>query len=140
MKYLYIVLHFALLLEPILVTWICLTVAKRRGVITVGRYGNLFFVFLAGLFYIAYFFSDYAIPRLNQSWHGIDARIMGVEGFLQDFLVPIVALVPLYYLLNFVFKVNAKSKYSGLFFLFIYYLANYIIWNVYLSIITRNVY
>ena len=140
MKYFYIVLHFAVLLAPILVTWICLAVAKRRGVITVGRYGNLYFVLLACLFYVAYFFSDYAIPRLNQIWYGIDARVMGIEGFLQDFLVPIVVLVPLYYLLNFAFKVNAKSRYSGLAFLIMYYLSNYIVWSIYLSMITRNVY
>jgi hypothetical protein len=129
-----------MLLSPAVVTWICLATAKKMNIIKAGRYEKLFFLLLSCLFYVSFFFGQYTIPKLNDFLHGVNARIMGIEGFLQDLLVPVVVLIPAYYLLNYVFKVHARSKFLGFLFLIVYYALNSIVWSVYLAMVTHKIY
>ncbi len=140
MKYIFMLFYVVMLFAPFVITYSYLSFMHRMSVITVNRHFKVYAIVAACLFYVSFFFGEFVIPIINEHIYAIDARIMGIEGYIQDIFVPISLYVPLFYLLNYIFGATAKHRVLKYFYVIVCYGLNYIVWGLLLSMSAHKIY
>ena len=117
-----------MILSPVISTLCYLLIARKVGLVIIKKNFSVYIIVMILIFYVSFFFGDYVTPVINSQIYGVNARIMGLSGILEDYIIPLSIVIPLYLTANFLLGVkykNAKWKYINL---LLYYSINFATW------------
>ncbi len=107
---------------------------KKMKIIIIKRNLVSYITSIWMIYYGSLLLSDhYIVPKLNQTIYGLHGYLMGFKGLLEEFLVQLLILVPLYIVSVKIFPVSFKSKIWNIIFFLFYYFINYALWTTYIN-------
>ena len=114
-------------IAPFVGSLLGLSIGRKTHLFTIPKYFSAYVLFMGCTYYGAFFFGEKIIPIVNISLCQMNAKAMGVTGFLQDYFIPLLFAIPLYILGNKVFKVVFRNNGKVIYSFLIYYSLNYIL-------------
>lgn len=127
-------------LSPIFTTYIYTKVMFKKGYVSIGKNFSLYVLFMALVFYLAFAFSEKIIPIINKKLYNCSTRVMGITGLAEDVIIHLLIIIPLFLVVNFLFKIKFKGNIVRTVYLLLYYIANYLIWSLYFAMLANKVY
>lgn len=140
MKNILVLLAYPAMLLPFAITFICVFVFSKLKTYTNDKGRNIYAFILSIGFYLGFLFAEVTVPKLNQLMHGVEARVMGWEGFVQDYLIPIVIVFPIFAFATKIKTIQFNSIKQYFIFYIVYYTFNHVAWWFFISIFSVYVY
>jgi hypothetical protein len=100
------------------------------------------FLVVVGIAYlpITIVFSDKIIVVINKHLYNVNAHVMGLMGFVQDFFIPVPFLIVIFIAANWAFKIVYSGIRSQLLFFVIYYGLSHFLFKAMTYPLGHNIY